>query len=293
MNDTIVGCVNPSSTLMRPKFGPGMLLQADDLDALSTYTRDLNRLLFRSFFGCGVVCGLVVEPGNEDKCGKLAVSIGSGLALDCNGDPIYVPRNQVVTLDDCKKDLGDDLWVLLCATSKCCAPRTSSCGCDDDVPAATPTRVRDGFEIRVVSELPKCACHCVTTDSQPAGEKASANAGAMSMTDDSCPCGPTDGCYESHYKGECDCCDDCTDGSCDCSCVVLAELTRSTDSGEWTANHCARRFIRPIFMRDYQCKAAVDPKTLLKKEANLQALVVEVEKDLKPRTNPKRARKQR
>ena len=33
------------STLVRPKFGPGMLLQHEDLESLNTYTRELNRLI--------------------------------------------------------------------------------------------------------------------------------------------------------------------------------------------------------------------------------------------------------
>ena len=67
-----------------------MLLQHEDLEQLNVYTRELNRLMFRSLFGCGVVCGLVV--GTDVKCGKVNVTVGSGLALDCQGDPIYVPQ---------------------------------------------------------------------------------------------------------------------------------------------------------------------------------------------------------
>ena len=72
-----------TSTLVHAKFGPGMLLQHEDLEQLNIYTRELNRLMFRSLFGCGVVCGLVV--GTDVKCGKVSVTVGSGLALDCQG----------------------------------------------------------------------------------------------------------------------------------------------------------------------------------------------------------------
>ena len=71
-----------------------MLLQHEDLEQLNVYTRELNRLMFRSLFGCGVVCGLVV--GTDVKCGKVNVTVGSGLALDCQGDPIYVPQPQSI-----------------------------------------------------------------------------------------------------------------------------------------------------------------------------------------------------
>lgn len=259
MTGTTLSCVKGSSKLMRPKFGPGMLLQADDLDALTTYSRDLNRLLFRSLFGCGVVCGLCVTP-DEDECGDLTITVGAGLALGCGGDPIHVPVDQSFTVGDCR---GDDLpdpplWVLLCATSKCCAPRTASCGCDDDTPSSTPTRVRDCFEIRVVSKLPKCVC-CYQDD-QSAEKKDTENDDATlarddSRKDDNCPCGPTDGCYTDHYLGKCANCDDCSEnGSCDCNCVILAKL-KTDEDGDWVADHRVRRFVRPIFMRDPGCDA--------------------------------------
>ena len=77
------------STLVRPRFGPGMLLQHEDLDQLNVYARELNRLMFRSLFGCGVVCGLVVTT--DAKCGP-RITVDAGLALTCDGDPIYVPK---------------------------------------------------------------------------------------------------------------------------------------------------------------------------------------------------------
>jgi hypothetical protein len=258
MTGTTLSCVKGTSTLVRPKFGPGMLLQADDLDAQTTYTRDLSRLLFRSLFGCGVVCGLDVIP-SIDKCGDLTVKVRAGVALGCDGDPIYVPKAQSVTVGDCKDDELPDppLWVLLCATSKCCAPRPASCGCDDDAPTSTPTRVRDCFEIRVVSELPKCVC-CYQADQDD--DNGHNEAGDIQEKEgwaraDRCPCGRTDGCYADHYAGKCTCCDDCSDdGTCDCNCVLLAKLSKDEDDDGWTADHCVRRFVRPIFMRDPLCE---------------------------------------
>src|SRR5262245_66108854 len=98
MNKTnnIVASRKDTSTLTKAKFGPGMLLQHEDLEQLNTYTRDLSRLLFRSFFGCGVVCGLVVTPPAEKN---REVMVGAGLALNCSGDPVYVPTDQHFVLD--------------------------------------------------------------------------------------------------------------------------------------------------------------------------------------------------
>src|SRR5512136_306329 len=86
------------SKLERAKFGPGMLLQHEDLEQLNAYTRDLSRLLFKSFFGCGVICGLVVSV--DSKCGKVYLTVGAGLALACSGDPVEVPKNQSFALDE-------------------------------------------------------------------------------------------------------------------------------------------------------------------------------------------------
>ncbi|MEI9852768.1 MAG: hypothetical protein WDN24_20060 [Sphingomonas sp.] len=56
----------------RPLYAPGLILQDSDLTAAVDYTRELNRLLFRTLFGCGVICGLRV--GIREDCG-LTVTI--------------------------------------------------------------------------------------------------------------------------------------------------------------------------------------------------------------------------
>src|SRR5687767_6061600 len=91
-----VGIETGLSTLVRPRFGPGMLLQHEDLEQLTTYMRDLSRLLFQSFFGCGVVCGLVVK--GETKCERVQVTVSPGVALACSGDPVQVPAEKTVVL---------------------------------------------------------------------------------------------------------------------------------------------------------------------------------------------------
>jgi hypothetical protein len=233
------------STLARAKFGPGMLLQHEDLEQLNAYTRDLSRLLFRSFFGCGVVCGLVVET--ESRCGKVNVTVGSGLALDCQGDPIHLPRSITFALDEhCDPNLPSPLWVVLCGIEKCCSPRTATCASDDEETTSVCTRERDWFEIRVMRTRPKCACSCAepNADDPPQG-----------VPEDECRCAnPEHPCYKDHYEGKCGCdCEDCA--KCDCDCVVLARLDRigdNPDDPEWKPDHRVRRFIRPMLMRDHQ-----------------------------------------
>jgi hypothetical protein len=229
-----------TSTLVRAVFEPGMLLQHEDLAQLNAYTRDLSRMLFRSFFGCGVVCGLVVKPG-PDPCGKWQVNVGSGLALDCAGDPIYVPKDQQLPLSkECDDPIAGPLWVVLCGSMKCCGPRTSLCSPDDENPKSVCTRERDCFEIRVVKDEPKCAC------GWPKAGMDENNQYEQDPTE--CDCvNPHLHCYVDHYAGNCKCKDeDCQ--CCGCDCVLLARLENNDDI--WTADHRVRRFIRPVLMRD-------------------------------------------
>ena len=78
----------------RPRFFAGQLLTEDDLDLLGSYVVEKNRLHNRSFFGEGVVCGLMVTC---DPCGDGKIAVQPGYALDCCGNDIVVPCPQ--TLD--------------------------------------------------------------------------------------------------------------------------------------------------------------------------------------------------
>jgi hypothetical protein len=198
--------------------------------------------MLSSLFGCGVVCGLVVRA--EVKCGKLYVIVDRGLALDCQGDPIHVPQPQSVVVDErCDPNIDSPLWVVLCGTVKCCAPRPSECGSDEDETPSVCTRERDGFEIRIVRRRLKCVCACPEPDRDDY---------ARERWDTRCKCvNPELECYVDHYAGKCGCdCDDCS--NCDCDCVLLARLDKSGEAEYpvWTADHRVRRFIRPVLMRD-------------------------------------------
>lgn len=262
-NAKLVDPVTGHSTLVRPRFSPGLLLRDDDLRQGVEYTRDLSRLLFRSLFGCGVICGLVVESRIE--CGKLIVTVNAGVGLTCLGDPVQVPRPVSVTLDpSCGKKIPERLWVILCRTERCCAPRSAVCSCEDDDATSVCTREHEGFEIRILEEALDCACGCpepepvaagqkkkkttiTATDAQNTAANATGNDGAPT---ESCwcvdPCSP---CYKDHYAGECGC--EC----CDCECVVLALLVGERDEAtkeiaSWKPDHRVRRFVRPVLMRD-------------------------------------------
>lgn len=255
------------STLVRPQYSPGLLLNDDDLTQAVDYTRDLNRMLFKSLLGCGVICGLVVKA--EIECGKVVVKVAPGVALDCHGDPVHVPKQADVAIDpSCGVDVPPKLWVLLRRYDKHCAPRAAVCSQDDDDAASVCTRIRDGFEVSVVGAAPECACGCpapvntaTTAAAKPAnGKAAKAKAAAIdtaahgeSVTRDS---SASDPCYSDHYKGECSCCAD----DCSCEWIVLARLDQ-IKGDIWKADHSVRRFIRPILMADPQVIAETTPPT--------------------------------
>jgi hypothetical protein len=254
---TKIPTVKGLSTLVRPRFGPGMLLQHDDLDLLTDYTRELNRLLFRSLFGCGVICGL--EVNYKENCGLETITVDAGIGLVCSGDPVYVPRQQTVILDENCADITDkELWVVLCGTSKACSPRPSMCASDDEEMGSSATRERDGFEIRVVPDRPKCACFCEPPKKKKETTGTAGTADGATSQDttkegtraDPCLCvNPEDPCYKDHYDGVCGCACEGGDGCCDC--IVLARLIKQDDDAiKWKPDHSVRRFIRPVLMRD-------------------------------------------
>lgn len=250
MNNTNepVGSTPGLSTLERARFGPGMLLQHEDLEQLNTYTRELSRLLFQSFFGCGVICGLVVEAVPE--CEKLKVSVNPGVALSCSGDPVYVPGpkpTDVFTKPSFNINTEKELWVVLCGTTRCCAPRTTTCCSDDDEATSDCTREKDGFEIRLMLERPKCACACPIRDANTPP----ATTNSSNDRESACKCVTDLTCYKNHYAGICGCtCGECS--GCDCKCILLARLESFEEGKVWKTDHSVRRFIRPVLMRDPQ-----------------------------------------
>jgi hypothetical protein len=220
--------VTGPSTLARARFGPGMLLQHEDLEQLNAYTQALNRLMFSSLFGCGVVCGLVVSAQADGT--RVTVTVAAGLALDSNGDPIQVPCTQRLVFDEaCHPDIAKlPLWVVLCGASRCCAPRTALCGSDEDEAATVCTRERAYFKLRIDSgsDRPPCVCGGATTLLDEAGQAARDN--QCAVADPAC-------------------------ASCDC--VLLARIDPIVDQAgqrKWPVDHRVRRFVRPVLMRDPQ-----------------------------------------
>jgi len=241
------------STLQRPYYNTGQLLDDDDLNAGVTYTQDLTRLLFRSLFGCGVICGLQVSA--QWACGKTkwSITVTKGLALDCQGNPIELPADATMQYGSECQELPPALWVVICYIQKCCRPKDVTCSQDDSA-QPKPTRVRAGYEIRLYESLPKCACHCPTDYDipapppneeccedapQPAGETGTSPSRTDSTSADTiCPC------FRSHFKGDCEC-------GCNCECVILARIAVKEEAP--TPDTTMVRRIRPLLNGYVDC----------------------------------------
>lgn len=151
------------STLSRPRYTPGLLLEDDDLTAAVEYTRNMMRLMFRSLFGCGVICGLKVTAQLTCKGRKVEVTVGKGVALDCLGNPIEIPKAVKVVFDTHCDPPPAWLWVVVCHVEKCCRPKDISCA-PDEHGQIVQTRIMEGFEVRLYPKRPKCACSCEPPD---------------------------------------------------------------------------------------------------------------------------------
>lgn len=249
--------------LERPRYTPGLILEDSDLTAAVDYTRGLNRLLFRSLFGCGVICGLDVTV--KEDC-DLVVTVNPGVGLDGCGDPIHLTGQARIRLGKRDGVLTDDesaprtrnFWITACNREKYCAPRTLVCDGDDLDCSSQPTRIRSGVEVSVSFETPKCGCRCGTFPENPNAAKLDRIAKGLrdgqrdeweEISGDY-----AERCHEDHYK-KADCAPDCGCGSaCSCGCCILLGWAHWSDDEPdrgWQVYHFGvRRFVRPALIPD-------------------------------------------
>lgn len=260
--------------LERPRYSPGLILEDSDLTAAVDYTRDLNRLLFRSLFGCGVICGLDVSL--KEECG-LEVTVNPGLGLDGCGDPIHLTGHPTVTLgkregviaekDDANGPECKDFWIIACNREKSCAPRNVVCDGDDLDGSRQNTRIRSGVEISVSFEAPECGCGCAIYDDSGRSlddvakklrqrqqqQTATQASGLRGVLDDA------DACHKAHYTDP-GCAEDCGCGTaCGCGCCIVLGWAhwfgkndkKQDEAFGWKVLHYGvRRFVRPMLIAD-------------------------------------------
>jgi hypothetical protein len=154
--------------LERVNYFPRQLLTADDMIADQDYFRERMRRHNRFLHGWGVVCGLEVTAAPTADV-PWQVKIGSGYALGPYGDEIDVAEAQTLDLarclsttaaDPCEPSgpgqvAGQRLYVVI-KYSECFASPVlampAGCGCEES--ACEYSRIRDGFEICCLTQLP-------------------------------------------------------------------------------------------------------------------------------------------
>ncbi len=91
--------------IVRPRFFAGQLLTEDDLQLLTEYVGQKNRLHNRHLFGAGVVCGLQVTC---HPCGDGRVIVHPGYALDCCGNDLTLSCAKILDINAMVRDLRRD-----------------------------------------------------------------------------------------------------------------------------------------------------------------------------------------
>jgi hypothetical protein len=168
---SVESCGASTRNLEHVNFFTRQLLTADDMTTERDYFLEKLRRHNRFMHGWGVVCGLnVVAAPNADE--PWSVQVEPGYALGPYGDEIFVGEAAFFDLaacltasgaDPCEPGLtkapkaGTSSTVYLAIKYAECMGRPvkvaySGCGCDDD--PCQYSRVRDGFQLQCLTELP-------------------------------------------------------------------------------------------------------------------------------------------
>ncbi|HMN44652.1 MAG TPA: hypothetical protein PKE27_08775 [Povalibacter sp.] len=268
------------ATLVRPLYAPGLLLEDTDLTTAVDYTRNALQLAMRSLFGCGVICGLEISGKYICERRQVQIIVSAGVALDCSGNLIHVPKDVTLLYDPKCDTMKPELWVEVCYSTCESKPGSTACSEEDSLTTVN-RRSRDAYAIRVWESRPKCACACpsqdtrnpdpdpndccggvtvtTTVETSCCGQEQTATTTTTTAPPASAPVGtqqqqqiplPVCACYEDHNNGKCGC-------DCGGDCVLLGVLKIPSDQSEqWQADRTARRFVRPMLLgaRDCYCE---------------------------------------
>jgi hypothetical protein len=161
----------PSST-EAVVFTDGMLVTADDLQAAMHYPLSVVQVLLRSYFGCGIICGLEVtgpkeredlieKPGCEPERGYV-VKIAPGVALGCDGYPIELCSEVKLDLSPdpcgCPIEAAQTRFIAIRRERASEPSSRGRCGCGGGDPQHQCTRQRDHILIQAFDAPPKGAC---------------------------------------------------------------------------------------------------------------------------------------
>ena len=175
-SQTYLNCAVPGAVLERVRYYPRQLIDANTLTTDQEYERHKARQHNRLLHGWGVVCGLKVKANPNDKH-PWRVAVCPGFALAPQGDAIEVsmpvdfdlatgtPSSQdpCASASPCPPlgnvvEEADERFAYLAVRYTECYSRpervpSAGCGCDES--ACEYARIRDGFELKVLFDLPE------------------------------------------------------------------------------------------------------------------------------------------
>lgn len=239
-------------------FKDGMIVTANDLETAMHYPVLMFQTLVRSYFGCGVVCGIEMTPDPTAGDSTFVLCVGRGVAIDCQGFPIELCGTTKLDLtpDPCScEPPPTELCIAIRRTTSDEAP-ADPCRCDTDDPRFQCTRVRDHVILRAflpedLKELAGCLC-AKTDDTDPSArlEANETEEGSASLCDclKACP--------------SCDCCGD--------SWILLGCVTLD-EEGIDEIDLAKRKYVKPV---DCACAREEDLQT---KIAALDRRLIELE----------------
>lgn len=202
----------PAST-EQVTFSDGMLVTAEDLDAAMHYPLAVVQVLLRSYFGCGIVCGLELSDplaassagtgraggaaapqgipagaGNPDCPPErgFVVKIDCGVALGCDGYPIELcePVKLDLSPDPCAPPTQAETvkYIAIRRVTASGAPQRS-CGCGPSAEDAGQqcSRLRDHVLIQAFDEeaLPAGICRRERVSANAAPDEAESECACM------------------------------------------------------------------------------------------------------------------
>lgn len=158
-------------SIERVRYFPRQLLTADDMLVEQEYFRQRQRRFNRFVLGWGVVCGLEVRQDPDHPNDPFSLLVCPGYALGPWGDEIYVDANVRFNLERCfaasmdpceprtaapEPAAGESTKYLAIRYAECPSRpvRTTPYGCGCDESQCDYSRIRDGFAIECLSDLP-------------------------------------------------------------------------------------------------------------------------------------------
>lgn len=144
----------------RNRYFYGKLLTVRDFEAEQSYGMNKQRLVNRLLHGSGVVCGLEIQQESEDR-----IRIRPGVALDCFGREIVVPKDHVADqiVPSSAVNCGDadktQYYIYLEYHERDKEPIPGVADASSCEEVCQSNRIQEGFKVRVEpSKYPKVPC---------------------------------------------------------------------------------------------------------------------------------------